>query len=501
MSAQPNSRSGIVLQSSNGRRLIGWKAIGQFLGCTERTARRWEAERALPVQRIPGGSRRSVWAHPDELSAWLEALPSQLPAPALPSDEPAPAAAGTPAETPAPPVASPAGPATAAPPAERRWPLWRVSAVVLGLSLVGAGILDFVLGHRTYTAPAVTTAYDDNLEARATYMTARYELSTRSVNGLSSAERDFRQLVERYPERAAGWSGLAETYLLLREFGSMPDQVAYPQAARAARTAITLDPRAATAWLDQAFISWWWQGDGSKAFREFSRALQLDPTSARAHHWFATALAARGNFPQALEEIARARALNPDNRAIVADEAYIRYSAGNRPDDAVATLVRLTQLDPSFESPHFYLSRIYLLSGRDQDFLHEALTAAQLRGQEDVRAQLQLAAQQLQNGGRQAMLDQLSLNEAARWQAGRGSAVYVAEYRALAHDRTGMLRWLAVAADAHDHNLPSLSGYPEFSSYLRDPDLLALVSGAGRTGSAALGPAAQARSGDHFFGM
>jgi tetratricopeptide (TPR) repeat protein len=476
MSAQPNGRPGTLLQASNGRRLIGWKAIGQFLGCTERTARRWEADRALPVQRIPGGSRRSVWAHPDDLSAWLQALPAQLQAdilvagsapaePVLPQASPTLPEAATPAEGASPPV----------PIAERRWPLWRVSAVVLGLSLVGAGALDYMLGDRAYTPPP-NTAYDDNREARATYMNARYELSTRSVNGLSAAERGFRQLVERYPERAAGWSGLAETYLLLREFGSMPDKVAYPQAARAARTAITLDPRAATAWLDQAFISWWWQGDGSKAFGEFSHALQLDPASARAHHWFATALAARGNFPQALAEIARARALSPDNRAIIADEAYIRYSAGSGADDAVAALVRLTQLDPGFESPHFYLSRIYLLSGRDQDFLREALTAAQLRGQDDVLAQLHLAEEQLHSGGRQAMLDQLSLNEAARWHDGRGSAVYVAEYRALAHDRTGMLRWLAVAADGHDHNLPCLSGYPEFSRYLRDPDFVAVVN-------------------------
>ena len=57
------------------KRLLGWKAIGQFLGCTERTARRWEADRALPVHRVPGRSRSSVWASPDELNRWLQSLP------------------------------------------------------------------------------------------------------------------------------------------------------------------------------------------------------------------------------------------------------------------------------------------------------------------------------------------------------------------------------------------------------------------------------------------
>jgi|HubBroStandDraft_1064217.scaffolds.fasta_scaffold03781_5 tetratricopeptide (TPR) repeat protein len=508
-----NSRTSGAPGGGNGRRLLGWKAIGQFLGCTERTARRWESDRALPVHRIPGGGRRAVWAHADELSTWLETLPSEVQAslraeqdleepgppealaetppaaaPMAPPETPPAAAPIAPPETPpaAAPIAPPDMPPAAAPStppviaaepasAESRWPLWRVSAVVLGLLLLAVAVFDYRTRDAARPAETVSTAYDDNPEARSTYMNARFELSTRSANGLNSAERGFRQLVERYPERAAGWSGLAETYLLLREFGSMPDKIAYPQAARAARAAIALDPRAASAWLDEAFISWWWQGDSGNAFEEFTTALRLDPNSSRAHHWYATALAARGEFPQALEEIRRARALSPDNPPIVADEAYIRYGAGGQQDEAIATLVRLTQLDPSFESPHFYLSRIYLRAERDADFLREAVIAAQLRGQEDVVAELRLAEAELQRGGRPAMLDQLSLNEAARWQDGKGSAVYVAEYRALAHDRAGMLRWLTIAAESHDHNLPCVYGYPEFASYLKDPDFVAIV--------------------------
>ena len=320
------------------------------------------------------------------------------------------------------------------------------------------------------------TPYDDNAEARATYLNARFEFSTRSADGLSTAQHGFRQLVERYPERAAGWSGLAETYLLLCEFGSMPDQVAYPQAAQAARTAIALDPQQGAAWLDEAFVTWWWQGDSTRAFREFTTALRLDPSSARAHHWFATALAAHGDFPRSLEEIARARALSPDNRAIVADEAFIRFGAGLRAAEATATLERLTRTDPSFESPHFYLSRIYLVGGRDADFLREAQTAAQLRGQPDVLAALRLAQQRLESSGRQAMLDQLSQSETDRWQRGLGSAVFVAAYRALAHDRPGMLRWLATAESHHDHYLPCLQGTPEFSSFRSDPGFVAVLN-------------------------
>jgi hypothetical protein len=256
-----NSRTSGAPGGGNGRRLLGWKAIGQFLGCTERTARRWESDRALPVHRIPGGGRRAVWAHADELSTWLETLPSEVQAslraeqdleepgpPEALAETPPAAAPIAPPETPpaAAPIAPPEMPPAAAPitppviaaepaSAESRWPLWRVSAVVLGLLLLAVAVFDYRTRDAARPAETVSTAYDDNPEARSTYMNARFELSTRSANGLSSAERGFRQLVERYPERAAGWSGLAETYLLLREFGSMPDKIAYPQAARGDR--------------------------------------------------------------------------------------------------------------------------------------------------------------------------------------------------------------------------------------------------------------------------
>ena len=36
-------------------------------------------------------------------------------------------------------------------------------------------------------------------------------------------------------------------------------------------------PKLADAWLDQAFIAWWWHGDAASAFRAFNTALQLDP--------------------------------------------------------------------------------------------------------------------------------------------------------------------------------------------------------------------------------
>jgi TolB-like protein/Tfp pilus assembly protein PilF len=71
---------------SGDRRINSWKEIAAFFGRDERTVKRWEKERGLPVHRIPGGSRGSVYALTSELREWLEkdertvALAGELPA-------------------------------------------------------------------------------------------------------------------------------------------------------------------------------------------------------------------------------------------------------------------------------------------------------------------------------------------------------------------------------------------------------------------------------------
>lgn len=476
------SRRSAGTDGTGGRRLVGWKAIGQFLRCTERTARRWEADRGMPVHRIPGGGRSSVWASTDELSDWLQALPSDVQATLRAEAGTDTAAAIVPPVRPDTPTAAEATPdarAVGGAVAGVGQPLRRALQLTGALLLVGLAAVVLVLwnsARRTVTPPAGMThgPYDDDPDAREKYMTARFELSTRSAASLEAAERGFHALVESYPDRAAGWSGLADTYLLLREFGSMHDEVAYPQAERAARTALALDPKLADAWLDQAFVAWWWHGDAPAAFHSFDTALQLEPSSAKGLHWYATALYAHGDYEKSLQTIASARVLDPNNRAIVADEAWLRFGSGDR-GTGLATLERLVQLDRSFEAPHYYLAHAYLIMGRDTGFLREARLAAELRGQAETIDVLGLAEQRFRSGGREAMLEQLSASEAESCAHGTGSPVVVAEYRALANDRDGMLRWLAKAEATHDHNLPTLRGYPEFTAYRSDPEFEKVV--------------------------
>src|SRR5512140_122990 len=52
-------------------RLDSWKEIARYIGRDVSTAIRWERERGLPVRRVPGGKRGSVYALTDEIDRWL----------------------------------------------------------------------------------------------------------------------------------------------------------------------------------------------------------------------------------------------------------------------------------------------------------------------------------------------------------------------------------------------------------------------------------------------
>ena len=160
----------------------------------------------------------------------------------------------------------------------------------------------------------------------------------------------------------------------------------------------------------------------------------------------------------------------------MADEAIIRFDSGQR-KEALATLEQLSKLDPQFVSWHLYLGHFYLLMGRDADYLHEALTVAELRGLPEVVSSLHAAQECLRTRGRQAMLDQLTVSE-RRGDYGAGYAVVVAKYRALAGDRAGMLHWLGVALEQHEHDLVRAAMYLEFEPFRKDSEFRRIVSAA-----------------------
>jgi tetratricopeptide (TPR) repeat protein len=313
------------------KRLDSWKEIAAFFDRDERTVKRWEKERGLPVYRVPGTVRGGVFAYAGELTEWLTSR-SLAPLEALSADpvkrrdpiEPASiSAARLSAEAPS------VAPKLIPPPSQldtARTFLWLVPLV-----LIAASFLVLSFGRREPRFKnALAAPHPPSAEAQDFYLKGRYYFEKRTPSDLNRAVDFFTQAIVQDPNYAAPYVGLADSYNLLREYSAMSSQEAFPRARAAASKAVELDPNSAEAHNSQAFASFWGFFEVATADREFKRAIELDPNLPRAHHWYATFLAAIQRNREALAEIERARQLDPSSTPILADKGLILAVSGKK---------------------------------------------------------------------------------------------------------------------------------------------------------------------------
>ena len=120
-------RTGQLPERANVDRLDSWKEIAAYLNRSVRTVQRWEAERGLPVHRIPGRDHGSVTALKTEIDDWFRSS-DNLDAGDLPDEAPE-------AED---------GDSGATPASAERWPRHVVATCLLLGAVLGAAILAVV---------------------------------------------------------------------------------------------------------------------------------------------------------------------------------------------------------------------------------------------------------------------------------------------------------------------------------------------------------------------
>lgn len=401
-------------------RLDSWKEIAAYFGKEVRTVRRWEAERDLPVHRLPGNGRGSVYAFEHELEAWLAGrrrteseaeAPQELPAKSAPEsslahrDSPAqPGTAAAPQES---------EPAVSAIPAMAQHSAWQRTSV-WGLALLivaAAGLGVLAAAHRraqtrAQTGAAAAAPAPADTTARDLYLQGRYLWNMRTEASLSQAVDLFTQAVVRDPQYAGAYAGLADSYLLLREFGTMSDADAYERAYVAARRALALDDSSAEAHRSYAFILNYWMRNFPAAEIEFRRAIQLDPNDALTHHWYATSLLSVGRDRDALQQIDLARQLRPDSVAILADRGFILRHMD--PAESLAALLEVERTNPDYIAVHRYLYFSRLDNKQFNDFLTEFREYYAMGHRKPELAVIDRARDGFASHGERAMFDVLA---------------------------------------------------------------------------------------------
>jgi serine/threonine-protein kinase len=197
-----------------------------------------------------------------------------------------------------------------------------------------------------------------NPAAENFYLQGRYQMEQRTEAGLLLSVSYFKRAIAEDSRFAKAHAGLADAYELLRQFGVRAPVEVSTKAESTAELAIRLDDSCAEAHTALAHVRSMQQWDWEGAEREFLRALELDPHSPTAHHWYAVScLAPSGRLDKALDSMHVARALAPLSCIIACDFARIHHYRGQY-EFAIEQCHRAIELNPHFSHAYWMLGTI-----------------------------------------------------------------------------------------------------------------------------------------------
>jgi serine/threonine-protein kinase len=195
----------------------------------------------------------------------------------------------------------------------------------------------------------------ENPDAFNLYLEGRYHWNKRTGESLKKAIEFFEKAIKIDPRYALAYSGVADSYALLDQYGSLPIRESYERARAAAVKALELDDRLAEAHASFAEVELWYNWDWVGGEQKFRQAIVLNPNYATAHHWLSISLNMLGRFDESFVEINRALELDPLSLIIIRDKGVNFYYA-RQYDNAILQARRVLDMDPGFALAHRLLA-------------------------------------------------------------------------------------------------------------------------------------------------
>ena len=225
---------------------------------------------------------------------------------------------------------------------------------------VAKAIADQLRAHITRLEEQVIAAKPTkNIEAYDAYLRGRYFWNKRTSDGIKHAIEHFQQSIERDPDFALGYVGLADSYIALTFYNFVAPHEAMPKAKESAIKALELDDTLAEAHASLAHVLMNYDWNWSAAEKEFKRSIELNPDYATAHEWYAIHyLTATGRLEEAVQEMKRALELEPASLVMNTFMGAALYYAA-RYDEAIDQCRRTVQMDPNFAVAHWHLGLAY----------------------------------------------------------------------------------------------------------------------------------------------
>ncbi len=306
------------------------------------------------------------------------------------------------------------------------------------------------------------------------YLKAQYVMDQDGVADRKHAIELFKQVVEKDPNFAPAYAGLALGYAGLGRFYEEPRTV-MPLAKQNAEKALSLDPTLSEAYTALATVELQYEWDWEAAERDVKKAIQLNHSSADAHDLYSAYYTALGDFKNALAEIQLARDVDPLSLRFADRYLYILVFFKDY-DRAIAEANTLLAKNPNFVMGHAWKAMALTMESR----FPEALEAQKRAIDIDPNPGMKIFMGVIQaSAGNKAEAKKLvhDIETIAKQQ-------YVCNYEisqvyAALGDKDQAMKWLKSGLNQQCDCMIWLQGEPWMASLRADPGYLDLLKRVG----------------------
>lgn len=305
------------------------------------------------------------------------------------------------------------------------------------------------------------------------YLKGRHLWRQRTPESLRRSLECFESAIAADDSSALAYSGLADAYSLMMDYGLMHPADAIPKAKAAAARAIALEPGLAEAHVSLAFIRGLYDREWEDAELLYQEAIALNPGYATAHHWLATDhYAMLGRFEEARAEIEIALQLDPLSGILREGQGFL-LTVERRYEEALAAYRRIIQDDPSFYKAYTSAGRVYAQMGQYQEALDMLQKGRSLAGDVPniLAAMGQVSALAGDVPGARARLQELEEMAKQRYVP---STCFAIVNLGLG-DKPRALEWLETACDQKELPLVALKVHPVYDPLRGEPRFEALL--------------------------
>ena len=327
---------------------------------------------------------------------------------------------------------------------------------------------------RTQIAKSHTT----NPVAYERYLIGRSLMASRSAGNLKAAIGTFGSAVEADPEFALAYVGLADAHALQNLYDFDPPPDAYDKATEYVTRALAIDEGLAEAHATLAYVKFYGERNRDTAELEFRRAIQLNPSYAQAHHWFALTLAAMGHHIEAISEAQTAEKLDPLSPSVKSALA-MTYAFKGQYAEAIAECDEALQLDERF-MPAIRVKRWAAVANQDFGNAKAAFQKELEFGGGSVEEpgwrviEIQITAPNEDHGSKLKLLEEAIQSDLVRNNHNAFAFEVALAYNALGETEKA-LTWLEHSETARSHSFNYLEVDPRIANLRNEPRFKKLI--------------------------